>query len=775
VRIWVGLRESDVQNTSGFFERSITLFGSGENGNHTISKKERNRRFRAKSSQFDQFVVDKMLEIIHDNPYSEFMFYNSKMAYRIISSCPRLRDNIVCLNSQAVLDFLSDKLYCRLWVSNIMTVIQSVVLTSTDCDFQNLSKIFLTGSKKYVIQESNSSGGTGTFLLNMGNNEQVKSMLKTGCPYLVSGYIENSIPINIHIVIIDEQVFCLQGSIQILELSNNNLLYHGADFFGYHKFISKSTNEKIKTYAIEIGSLVKTLGYRGIFGIDFLICDEKIIFVEINPRFQGSTHILNRALESIAAPSLQEIHYYSFFNNKNHISTYDTYFQVTADLSFYRYEYDNLLTSNDMLAYTFDAALSSDDVICVQADGYESNIDCENLTYAFQIIFNKNIASPNADGTISMHPNIPTSKHNINLYVFKTDSKMDIIKLKIALLNQGVKLTNEAIAFINHSGGINESVFSSIDIVLFNNIRVNCPIHMKFSDFSPFIITYNGITLSLSWLNLFICDISIESKNFLPTVQTKNLISYDKIAFLSGDRLRIKHEQKCYYKENDKGCMFCGSYNKLTSKNNNYTEDDIKEVIDYCITNMQFRHVMIGGGSPDPNYKKNNIIDTIKYIRSKSKKPIYLMTTPPINTEVIHEYYKAGLNEIAFNIEIFDRNLAASLMPNKGNIPLKQYYDAFKYSVELFGNSGNVRSMLVVGLEKTKTLLDGIEQLCKLGVQPILSIFRPLNSCKLNHIMPPSNDDLFHIYESATMICQRHGQILGPTCISCQNNTLSFG
>ena len=72
--------------------------------------------------------------------------------------------------------------------------------------------------------------------------------------------------------------------------------------------------------------------------------------------------------------------------------------------------------------------------------------------------------------------------------------------------------------------------------------------------------------------------------------------------------------------------------------------------------NSKFRHILIGGGSEQRSTEYIRIIEIIQYLRSKTDKPVYLMALPPENIEILSEYYNAGIDEIAFNIEIFDND-----------------------------------------------------------------------------------------------------------------------
>ena len=147
---------------------------------------------------------------------------------------------------------------------------------------------------------------------------------------------------------------------------------------------------------------------------------------------------------------------------------------------------------------------------------------------------------------------------------------------------------------------------------------------------------------------------------------------------------------------------------------------------------------------------------------------------PPENLNILKEYYEAGVTEIGFNIELFDQNTALKYMPGKGKITRQEYFKALEEAVKYWGRTGKVRSLIIVGLESENYLLQGIQELCKIGVMPILSVFRPIPGTDTENIVPPSNHFLRNIYRKGTMICNEFSLHLGPECPSCQNNTLSL-
>jgi len=73
-------------------------------------------------------------------------------------------------------------------------------------------------------------------------------------------------------------------------------------------------------YTRTIGRIIGQLGYRGIFGCDYVIDEQnRIFFIEINARKQGTTlefcHALNRILPK-ETPSLPELEYWAVLQNR---------------------------------------------------------------------------------------------------------------------------------------------------------------------------------------------------------------------------------------------------------------------------------------------------------------------------------------------------------------------------------------------------------------------------------------------------------------------------
>lgn len=755
---WIGKYESDVNKY--FFYGSITYYGTNKKNN--ISYCPQNIRIDSKwNNEFIRFIANEINNIISINNKSFFMFYNPNWAYEVINISPLLEKYIVCLNDKTIVSLLNNKVQTKIWMSNFCDIPPFKLATKLECRYSKLVSLF-KNTNEFIIQENISSGGKGTFILNKHNEAFIQSQLNNSL-YLVSPRIKNSYPVNIHISISKKEIIIFPPSLQIIQEKGNKLLYVGADFV-QAKSIPLEIVESIKKIANKIGKQIQSIGYRGFLGIDFIVDNKsKILFVEVNPRFQGSSILLNRACINNNLKSIYELNKIMFNDSIKKIDK-DKYEKLNVNESLMLYK---KAENNNNYNYLYSRFLNSYQYE-VLSDGYKHNIHSNFNAYLFRTIIKRNICYINPDCNLNIVENL-LENNNFALPIKYTD---DLIRLKISLIIQGVRIEKEAIEYICKKNTINEATFNAVDITIFNEIKINSPVNISFVEISPFNIQYNRLNkLELYYNDQFISSVKIDIEDKVPQCTTKNLISYNSIALRTNDRVRIRHNSVCNFKLNQKSCSFCESKHNEKFK---LPIEDIKEVIDFYESNINFRHYLIGGASGKPDEEYLKIIEIASYIRSKSNKPIYVMAVPPKNKNLIKKCYDAGVTEMAFNLEVYDRKTAEKIMPGKGHIPMSQYISAFEESVIFFGNTGNVRSMFIIGLESQTSLISGIEYLASIGVSPMLSVLRPMPNTIFSNSIPDSVKNISELYKKAKTICQKYNLELGPSCKECQNNTIAL-
>jgi hypothetical protein len=341
-------------------------------------------------------------------------------------------------------------------------------------------------------------------------------------------------------------------------------------------------------------------------------------------------------------------------------------------------------------------------------------------------------------------------------------NEIELLKLKIDILLHGVQIN------------LNEKIFQELEK------RYNL-----FEKFYLFIANKIYVAVSISFKSpikiikieetFYVCyeDQTISAEFILPpsflNYKTSDGTSMNKVGTFQIDRIRISIYKGCYFDTIGKECRFCEIGGLKTLKKNKI--ENIKELIGHS-EKEKIKHYLISGGTPPPK-GWDYFINVCEEIRKLSAKSLYAMFSPPPNLKFIDDIVKSGVNEIGINIELYNRKFSQNIMPGKGVFTLNDYYNALEHSVKLLGNRGNVRSILIVGLEDYKYTLKGVEELALRGIMPILSIFKPIKGTCLGNKRKPQRDTLIKLWYESQNICEKNSLTLGPLCVCCQNNTLS--
>lgn len=174
---------------------------------------------------------------------------------------------------------------------------------------------FFCNGKKIIAQYNNTSGGTGTFLINSVENYS-HFLRERPEPDIVSDFIENAIPLSVQLYVTREGILWSTPCVQLCKRTNlgyyDQFLFRGVDYSAYKQFPQIIKN-KIFDFIAKIGEIIYKNMKMGWVGIDFLIDKEdKLYFCELNNRLHASTASVTLAEKEFYGRSTMEL----FFNNK---------------------------------------------------------------------------------------------------------------------------------------------------------------------------------------------------------------------------------------------------------------------------------------------------------------------------------------------------------------------------------------------------------------------------------------------------------------------------
>ncbi len=186
------------------------------------------------------------------------------------------------------------------------------------------------------------------------------------------------------------------------------------------------------------------------------------------------------------------------------------------------------------------------------------------------------------------------------------------------------------------------------------------------------------------------------------------------------------------------------------------------------------QHVLISGGTPsrrDYGYE-NEVYE--KVVLENPGIDVDVMMVPMPGLLDVKHLGRIGIHGLSINLELWNRDIALRTMRSKAKASRELYFDFIEKAAQEFG-PGNVRSLLLVGIEPIEDTLRGVEALAERGCDPVLSPFRPDPITPLRDMPPPTSADLLEVWQRSLEIVRKYdGVKLGPRCIPCMHNTLTF-
>lgn len=207
---------------------------------------------------------------------------------------------IYIMNSPTIAHAYEHKRYFRDEFADLINLPEYVVKRLDDLDdkaFAELKSVW----GKFVIQEVESSGSKGTFIVDTLEKFHKAAISLRKISYsgmvVISKFIKG-IPCSVQVCVTKYGIFTGGLQVQLQDskyLCNTDLpdvtKWCGGELGGHYAEILKHRTQEIATI---VGSELASHGYRGIFGIDLIVTPQDEVFaIEINARLTGYTHILS--------------------------------------------------------------------------------------------------------------------------------------------------------------------------------------------------------------------------------------------------------------------------------------------------------------------------------------------------------------------------------------------------------------------------------------------------------------------------------------------------
>lgn len=183
------------------------------------------------------------------------------------------------------------------WVESSVRALQVPAIPWTYvADEDQLDSLPFLDDGPVMLRRSRSSGGTGLTKVSCRTELEAAWPRETESFVSVAPFIPDGISTNVSAVVWRDGVTVHPASVQLIGtpgLTIRPFGYCGNDF-GAARELDPRHLEIMDASTSRVGEWLRTRGYLGAFGVDFLIADDAVLFTEINPRLQGVTHLASQ-------------------------------------------------------------------------------------------------------------------------------------------------------------------------------------------------------------------------------------------------------------------------------------------------------------------------------------------------------------------------------------------------------------------------------------------------------------------------------------------------
>lgn len=229
--------------------------------------------------------------------------------------------------------------------------------------------------------------------------------------------------------------------------------------------------------------------------------------------------------------------------------------------------------------------------------------------------------------------------------------------------------------------------------------------------------------------------------------------------------LGIAYSNECSLKEQNLDCLFCN----INATKDTYAEKEglnwknpkqIGETVAAAFKEGA-RKVNLTGGFVPERREIDYYLDVAEAIIEHTGQKSFNGTAvigAPLDLGVIDKYKEAGWQNIALNIEIWDKNIFQAIAPGKvihcGG--WDHWVKALEYAAQVFGR-GHVRSNIVAGIEPKQSILEGVEYLASKGVVCFANPWQPNPGSALEGHRSPDANWHFDLSKKVAAIYRKAG------------------
>lgn len=321
--------------------------------------------------------------------------------------------------------------------------------------------------------------------------------------------------------------------------------------------------------------------------------------------------------------------------------------------------------------------------------------------------------------------------------------------LKLELSSKGIRLSEELregkdlkAAFLARAG-----IGGGIDIILPDDVWVNAPVREVFTRDSPYLLLKEKGDFFIEKNGERVAVGMIPPPAFYEK-KTSEGTPFAQVGTVHGGYLTITPIAACDFFPKFESCKFCSANFVMGPVGKKaLSVREVVEIVHEAFEEGIAEFIQLSMGFLEgEGHGMSSLEPYITAIKKNFDTLLAVEVSPPATDKWIDRTYAMGVDSVSYHLDIYDPERFISVCPGKAKqIGRDRYLDALQYAASIFP-SGTVTSNLIIGLESFESTKEGINHLTRMGVVPLLPIFKPLEGSDYSDHKIPDAEEIAPIY-----------------------------
>jgi hypothetical protein len=303
--------------------------------------------------------------------------------------------------------------------------------------------------------------------------------------------------------------------------------------------------------------------------------------------------------------------------------------------------------------------------------------------------------------------------------------------LKLELAFAGVDLDDTARVRPELQGGATDA--RAVELLLPEDVVVDVPVgrtrtlpesapyHLSCED-EQFILHRNGDRV----------DVRVIPEPEFYHAHTTNGRLMREVGTAFGSFIALSPLEACGSRLRSAGCRLCSGDSSNRSLPPPQNVSDVIDTVRAAFAEAAVEFVLFNAGGD--RTEDGGVAALEPYIRAVKRHfdtLVAVQVHPPADQRWVDRTYAMGVDGLSYNVEVYDPTLLARLYPGRvRSIGRERYYESLAHAAGIFP-SGAVWSELILGIEPGESTMRGIDEITRLGVLPVLTLWPAASGCAL--------------------------------------------